>query len=286
MNIVQTVRERLPDLSKNEYKVAQVVLNDPEAIIHTSTATLAQTAAVSEPTINRFCRRIGCKGFPDFKLQLAQQLAKGTSYVNSQINDDDSVADVTDKIFAATQSALATAREKIDRDAVEATINCLVEARKISFFGYGASASVAHDAQNKFARFTTPAIYSDDHLVQKVAAINSLPGDVVLCFSHTGRTKMLCEIAQLAHENGATVIGITAKDSPLAKFCHIVVSTEVPEDTDHYMPMASRIAQMVLIDAIVAGFALAHGDDMKQRLARVKAGLKDSRYPANPSNKK
>ena len=66
MNIVQTVKDRLSDLSKNEYKVAQQVLLDPEAIIHVSTATLAKQANVSEPTINRFCRRIGCKGYPDF----------------------------------------------------------------------------------------------------------------------------------------------------------------------------------------------------------------------------
>lgn len=279
MNIVETVKDRLSDLSKNEYKVAQQVLLDPEAVIHISTATLAKQAQVSEPTINRFCRRIGCKGFPDFKLQLAQQLAKGASYVNSQIDDNDSVSTVTDKIFSSTLSALANTQRALDHQAIDKTIGHLKSARKISFFGFGASASVAHDAQNKFARFTTPAIFSDDVLVQKVAALNSLPGDVIVCFSHTGRTKALCEIAQLAYDNQATVIGITAKNSPLAQYCHVVVSTEVPEDTDQYMPMASRIAQMVLIDAIVAGFALAHGEAIKEQLARVKAGLKDSRFP-------
>lgn len=279
MNIVQTIKQRLPELSKNEYKVAERVLQDPEAVIHISTARLAKSAHVSEPTINRFCRRIGCKGFPDFKLQLAQQLAKGSSYVNSQIDDSDTVSTVTNKIFSSTLAALNHAQRSLDHQAIEQTISYLKQARKISFFGFGASASVAHDAQNKFARFTTPAIFSDDVLVQKVAALNSLPGDVIVCFSHTGRTKALCEIAQLGYENHATVIGITAKGSPLAAYCHVVVSTDVPEDTDQYMPMASRIAQMVLIDAIVAGFALAHGEDIKQQLARVKAGLKDSRFP-------
>ncbi|WP_404402856.1 transcriptional regulator HexR [Idiomarina seosinensis] len=279
MNIVQTVKARLPDLSKNEYKVAQQVLQAPEAAIHHTTASLAKIADVSEPTINRFCRRIGCKGFPDFKLQLAQQLAVGSSYVSSQINDEDSITQAADKVFASTLSALSKAQEQLDYEAIEQTIAYLSKARKIAFFGFGASASVAHDAQNKFARFTTPAIFSDDLLVQKVTALNSLPADVIILFSHTGRTKALCEIAQLAFEHEATVIGITAQDSPLAEFCHVVVSTEVPEDTDQYLPMSSRIAQMVLIDAIVAGFALAQGEVAKQQLARVKAGLKDSRYP-------
>lgn len=53
----------------------------PQTAIHSSIATLAKMADVSEPTVNRFCRRLDTKGFPDFKLHLAQSLANGTPYV-------------------------------------------------------------------------------------------------------------------------------------------------------------------------------------------------------------
>jgi DNA-binding MurR/RpiR family transcriptional regulator len=54
-------------------------------------------ADVSEPTVNRFCRRLDTKGFPDFKLHLAQSLANGTPYVNRNVEEDDSVDAYTGK---------------------------------------------------------------------------------------------------------------------------------------------------------------------------------------------
>ncbi|MGM0482183.1 MAG: transcriptional regulator HexR [Pseudomonadota bacterium] len=278
MDLIQRITTDLPSLSKSERKVAQDVLNDPHTIIHKSIASLAALSDVSEPTVNRLCRRLGCKGFPDFKLQLAQSLAKGTPFVNRHIEANDSVNDLTDKIFDSTLAALNTARQQLDGNALTEAINALNSARQIAFFGFGASASVAHDAQNKFARFDTPSMFSDDHLMQRMWAINSRTDDVLVCISHTGRTKAICEIAEIAANNGTAVIAITDSDSPLAKLCTIVVSSNVPEDTDQYMPMASRIAHLVLIDTLIAGFTLSQGPELRNKLARVKQGLKESRY--------
>ena len=54
----------------------------PITLIHSSIAAMALEANVSEPTVNRFCRSMDTRGFPDFKLHLAQSLANGTPYVN------------------------------------------------------------------------------------------------------------------------------------------------------------------------------------------------------------
>ncbi len=278
MDLINRISSEQSQFSKSERKVAELILHEPEQAIHRSIASLAALANVSEPTVNRFCRRLGCKGYPDFKLQLAQSLAQGTPYVNRDIEESDNVDQITQKIFDSTLNALNIARQSLDSRPITAAVEAMVAARKIAFFGFGASASVAHDAQNKFARFDTPSVFSDDLLVQRMWAINSEPGDVLVCISHTGRTKALCEIAAIAHQNKATVIGITAAQSPLSESCHFTVSTNVPEDTDQYMPMASRIAQLVLIDAIIAGYTLQRGPEFREKLARVKEGLKGSRY--------
>ena len=71
--------------------MAEVILAFPDQAIHSSIAALAQQAGVSEPTVNRFCRSLDTRGFPDFKLHLAQSLANGTPYVNRNVDEDDSV---------------------------------------------------------------------------------------------------------------------------------------------------------------------------------------------------
>ena len=114
--------------------------------------------------------------------------------------------------------------------------------------------------------------------MQRMSCINSSDGDVVVLISHTGRTKSLGGDRMMARENDAAVIGITAKDSPLAQECNLVISTEVPEDTDLYMPMASRIAQLVIIDVLATGFTLRRGPKFRENLKKVKQGIKDSRF--------
>ncbi|MBL4910033.1 MAG: MurR/RpiR family transcriptional regulator [Alteromonadaceae bacterium] len=278
MNILEKITNEIDTFSKSERKVAEVILASPSTVIHASIAALAKQANISEPTVNRFCRRLDTKGYPDFKLHLAQSLATGTPYVNRNVDENDSADEYTKKIFESTMANLDLARKSLSGNYINRAVDLLTQANKISFFGLGASAVVAHDAQNKFFRFNVPVVYFDDILMQRMSAINSRQGDVVIVISHTGRTKSLVEVAHLAKENDATVIGITQNGTHLAKECHIVLSIEVAEDTDLYMPMSSRIAQLVLIDILATGFTLRRGAKFRDNLKKVKDSLRSSRF--------
>jgi RpiR family carbohydrate utilization transcriptional regulator len=278
MNTLDKIQNHLERLSISERKVAEVILASPQTAIHSSIATLARMADVSEPTVNRFCRRLDTKGFPDFKLHLAQSLANGTPYVNRNVEEDDSVDSYTSKIFESVMASLDTVKANLDIAAINRAVDLLTQAKKISFFGLGASAAVAHDAMNKFFRFNIPVVYFDDIVMQRMSCMNSGEGDVVVLISHTGRTKNLVEMAHLARENDATVLAITSRDTPLAQAATLALLLDVPEDTDVYMPMVSRIAQLTLIDVLATGFTLRRGAKFRDNLKRVKEALKESRF--------
>lgn len=278
MNTLEKIQKNLDIFSKSERKVAEVIIEAPQTAIHSSIATLAKIADVSEPTVNRFCRRLDTKGFPDFKLHLAQSLANGTPYVNRNVEESDGPDAYTHKIFESTMACLDVAKNSLDPFQINRAVDLLTQAKRISFFGLGASSAVAKDAQNKFIRFNIPIMNFDDVVMQRMSCINSTENDVVVLISHTGRTKSQVETAQLARENGATVIAITAKDSPLEQVCDLAITLDVPEDTDVYMPMASRVVQMVVIDVLATGFTLRRGSGFRENLKRVKDVLKDSRY--------
>ncbi len=74
-NLLEQIQSRLDELNKAERKVAEVILQNPQQATRFSIAALAQAAAVSEPTVNRFCRSFGMSGYPELKIQLA--LASG-----------------------------------------------------------------------------------------------------------------------------------------------------------------------------------------------------------------
>ncbi len=278
MNMLEKIQSQLEHLSKSERKVAEVILASPSGAMHSSIATLAGEAGVSEPTVNRFCRRLETRGFPDFKLHLAQSLANGTPYVNRNVDEDDTVEAYTAKIFESAMANLDHVRQSLDMAAVNRAVDILTQAKRIAFFGLGSSAAVAHDAMNKFFRFNVPVIYSDDVVVQRMSCMNCSESDVVVLISHTGRTKSLVELAQLARENDAMVLAITSSGSPLAWEATLAILLDVPEDTDIYMPMVSRLAQLTVIDVLATGFILRRGTKFRDNLKRVKEALKESRF--------
>ena len=60
--LTQTISDNLHKLRKSERKVADFVLKNPLTIIHMRIVDLAKQAEVSEPTVVRFCRAVGCHG--------------------------------------------------------------------------------------------------------------------------------------------------------------------------------------------------------------------------------
>jgi len=260
-NLLEDIQARLDSLNKSERKVAEAILRDPSAATRYSIAALARAADVSEPTVNRFCRGFSATGFPDFKIRLAQSIATGTPYVGQNVEPDDTVAEFADKIMLSTIASLDKARQSLDPKALATAIDYLIQAKQINFFGMGGSASVALDAQHKFFRFNIPVMSYDDALMQRMVAAGAQVGDVIVLISYTGRTKETVEIAKVARENGATVIGITNPESPLAECCTVVLGVTAPEDTEVYMPMSSRIIHLTVIDILATGVTLKRGAD-------------------------
>ena len=279
MSLLDQISERLEGLNKSERKVADVILADPKAATRMSISSLAAASSVSEPTVNRFCRNFDTSGFPDFKIQLAQSLATGTPYVSRNVEQDDSTEEYTDKIFTSTIAAMENARKQINTSAIERAVDFLIQAKQISFFGLGASGPVAMDAQHKFFRFNLPVTAYDDVLMMRMVAAASHTGDVIVAVSYTGRTREMVEIARIARANGATVIGITAEGSPLAEASSVYLSFPTPEDTEKYMPMTSRIVQLILVDVLATGVTLRRGVDFQAHLKKIKDSLKDTRMP-------
>jgi len=267
---------------RSEQKVARFVLRNPEEVIHMRIVDLATEATVSEPTVVRFCRALGCNGFQDFKLQLAQMLASGSQFAQFSMNDSDSVAEFSHSIFDSTVGTLLSVRDRLDNDALGRAVNALAMANRVEFYGFGASGAVAFDAQHKFFRLQiSTSAYADPHM-QNMSAVTLNDGDVVVAISQTGRTKALVASVRLAREAGATVIGLCPSGSPLAEEVSLPLYIDVHEDTEIYTPLSSRIAHLVLIDVLAVGVAKTRGPKLAEQLKAVKKSLNTLRFPEEP----
>ena len=115
-------------------------------------------------------------------------------------------------------------------------------------------------------------------LMMRMLASTGAAGDVFFVISHTGRTKEIIDIAKIASNNGAMVVALTTPASPLAAMSSIALEVDVPENTDEYMAMTSRIVHLVILDVLATGFTLRRGPDFLPHLAKIKNSLKPTRY--------
>lgn len=240
---------------------------------------LAAAAAVSEPTVVRFCRALDFDGFQDFKLNLAQFLGTNTSYQQFRLDSRDSVEQFKEKIFDSTMGNLMRVKSDLDAANLEKAIIALVQTKRVDCYGFGASAPICSDAQHKFFRLNmSAAAYSDPHL-QTMAAVTLKPGDVVIAISQTGRTKDLLHTTQLAMDAGATVIALCPSNTPLAQQVQIPLYIDLDEDKELNTIISSRITQMVVIDVLAVGVTMQLGEETMAHLKTIKRSLKSLRVP-------
>jgi RpiR family transcriptional regulator, carbohydrate utilization regulator len=273
----QHIANSIDLLRKSERTVAEYVLHHQQDVIHMRVIDLANNTGVSEPTVIRFCRAVGCNGFQDFKLTLAQQLASSPSFGQIAVTDGDSTADFSKKVFDSTIDTLLNVRDSLHIDTLQKAVDAIASASRVEFFGFGASGAVAADAYHKFFRLQLAAAAHSDHHFQNMSASSMKPGDVVVAISHSGRSKALLDSIRIVKEAGGTVISICPKNTPIADIADIAILVSVEEDIEVYTPLCSRIAHLVVIDVLAIGVAQKKGPDLKAHLFKLKQGLRSVR---------
>jgi glucokinase len=257
------IRRHMSGLSPAEKRVAQYVLQHPQRVTNDPIAEIAAAAEVSQPTVIRFCRSLGCDGLSDFKLKLASGLSATLPITHAQVTLGDSIGELGVKVLGNTASAVLQERDRLNRDTLDRALNLLSNARNVTVFALHQSSIVARDAQFKLLQLGVPCNFADDAKLQNLAARAMSEGDVALIIGSAGRAQQLLTTATAARERGAAVLAITASQSPLAKLANVALLVDHEEDPDQQMPMISRVLHLLMIDVLAVGLAvLRSGRDL------------------------
>lgn len=260
-------------LRKSEQKVADAVIADPEGSVQSSIHAIATRASVSEPTVIRFCRALDCVGFQQFKLKLAQDLARRGTFFYQNVTSEDTSKELATKLLDGAIASLVQIRDQINEDALDQAIALYEACNRVELYGSGGSAVVAEDAQLKFFRLGKPAIaYSDPHIQHAAAALLDRDA-LVIAISHSGRSSDILKTVEIARAARARVISVTATRSPLAQASDIALTVDVNEDSDIFSPVKSRLGQMVVLDVLAVGVAVRGGDHMLEQLAKARRAI-------------
>lgn len=274
-SLLDRIRRARDALTKAERRVADRVLEMPRQVLNEPIAEIARLADVSQPTVIRFCRSLGCEGLSDFKLRLASGLAGSVAVTHSQVRDDDSMLELGTKVLDNTSTAIRQVRESLGEEALEQALEGLLRASRVEFFALSHYGMVAQDAHIKFLRLGVPSgVHTDAGLLRPAAAVLRR-GDAAVFISASGSATDLLEAAEQARAQGAVVIAITGSHTPLARRADLTLVVDHAEDQDTPLVMISRILYLLVIDVLALGMALRRGlhGSLAQAAATRSAGL-------------
>lgn len=270
-DLVKALADEEGKLSAMERRLAEYVLADVNAATGASINEIAAGAGVSPPTVTRFCRRLGCASFSDFKVQLAKSAFVGLRYIRPETVTE-TAAEVAEDIVTKAQGALFDMHRALDLAAVETAAQMLAGAGMIHAFGSGGNSSmIVNELQNRLFRLGCRISASNDHGMNLMISASAEPGTVVFGSSFTGRNLELVRSFRLLRARGIPTIALTQSNSPVAEAADTVIAVNLPEGKNIYRATSTRYAFLAAVD-ILANL-VAYAD--RPRSTRILRGIKE-----------
>lgn len=237
-------------LSEKEQTLARYLAEHQKAVKTMSLQTISTETGVSIATVSRLAKKLGYENFQELRFSLNQEETQIPNMFE-EINETDSVLEMSHKIFAANIDALsATSATLNEADLTKAT-DLLANAKTIGLFGLGASNMVALDGYHKFLRTERNVSYATDYHMQLMAITRMKSSDVAILISHTGTDRDALALAEAGRESGVKLIVITSSlKSPITQYAEVVFEAVAEETEFRAEALHALIAQLSLMDTL------------------------------------
>jgi RpiR family transcriptional regulator, repressor of rpiB and als operon len=267
----------LPELTPSEVRVTEIMLrsaaDDPLPL-----KNVAAEADISEAMVVKTAKRLGFAGFRELRAALSAYKKLPNVDLHEDLQEEDTAEVIVQKVFRTAIQALEETLAILDMDGFRRAADLIHRASHREFYGLGGSAQIARDVAHKFLRIGVRATVFDDTHMMAMSASLLKKGDLVLAFSHSGRTTGVLDAVQIARSNGANVIAITNyESSPLAEMSDVVLCSTALGSPLTSENAAARIAQLNIMDAIFMAVAQKSYSSAEENLALTMTAVQTKR---------
>lgn len=270
-NLTTIMEQHKNTFTKSEQKLYNYITNNFEQIVYQSLTETANACEVGEATVLRFCRKLGYKGYQEFKLSLARELS--TREKNG--NDETYIDKVRNNMIQAVDDSY----KLVDDEQLQEAIDKIYNANSVVVYGVSSSGIAGLDMQNRLMRIgMNIETVTDSH--NQIIRSNSVTSEtVIIAISLTGSTKDIIDAVKTGKNNAATVIAITNyTESPLTNYADIVLLTSAKENPLDSGSLVSKISQLFIIDLLCTGITMKNYEKAKQTKEQVAQTISDKLY--------
>ena len=213
--MVSTVISKIVSMQHNftlsENEISQYVINHPDLVVSSTITTIAKETGTSEASINRFCKKIGFKGFNGFKIALAQE-----NFYNNMMKQNTNSTDsgLISSVTADYRQMLINTSAIIDENTVIKAVEALKTAKNIHIFSLSNLSIIANELQFRFDQIGYHSKAYTDIFEMRIQATNITPDDLSIIIAPSITMRDIFQIAGASIERGAKNLTITSYDSP------------------------------------------------------------------------
>ncbi len=245
-------------LSHSEGKLADFIINSPNAIRELSSQELANVAGVSQSSVVKFTQKLGYKGYPTFKLAVIDTLntealynEKNDEHLQGKIALSDSVEQLASKLLSNKISVLHETKSLNEEKFIGEAVNLMKSAKRILICGHGSSALVGYDFSYKLQKIGYSTIANADSHIQLALAATLSKDDLVFAISESGQTHEVIKICQQAKRCGANIISLTKYGkTSVSDYANVKLYSVVEAESILLSPILARTAQEYIIDIL------------------------------------
>lgn len=274
MSVSETIKNKLDEMTKSEYRVAMYCLGNLQAVVFDTLESLAGKTATSTTSVLRFCRRLGFFGFKNFqdamRAELVHQPGLPEKFEKSRKNFSPQHAYL--QTVEQNMQCVEKTFSNLSGVAMSDAINRLKKAKRIFTFGMKESFALAHYAYTRFLTIReNVSVLSAGYNGEVESLLSLTEEDVCLVFLFHRYTRQTVQILDVLKERKVPVILIT---SPPLEGVKEVATVLLPCYVDGGIKNTS-VAAVCLVDCLFNAVAMESGEEtlryMKQSEALYRA---------------
>ncbi|MDN6549259.1 MAG: MurR/RpiR family transcriptional regulator [Enterobacterales bacterium] len=277
--ILDTLGAMQNSLTRVAQRIAQYILRAPQRVTQLSIAELSRETQAGEASVIRLCRTLGYKGFQDFKMDLAIELATGEPEANAPLLDAE-IGDIDDahtiglKLQNTINNVLSETLNLLDMHQVGQVVEALRNSQSVYIFGVGSSGITAEDMKHKLMRIglRVDAVTNNHFMYMQATLLNA--GDVAIAISHSGSSPETVHALTLAKQAGATTVALTHNlGSPLSEVADFSLINGNRQGTLQGDSIGTKTAQLFVLDLLYTLLVQAAPEQARETKLRTMRAL-------------
>lgn len=276
MSCLVNLRAVRAQLSANEKKIADFILNNAALIRDYSSQNLAASVGVSQSSIIKFSQKLDYRGFTDLKLAIHESVimsdgadrSMAKPYTNHQHSDS-----VSRRLHRVKNDALMTTMELNPEHRLMSAVQALENSRRIQIIALGAGSMVARSFAGMLIQIGKSVIAETNTYIQLSSIVTLCEEDTLFVLSYSGHSAQMVQIAQQAKKTGATIISLTQHSAnPVRSLADIRLFSVDQEDRKVAPHIISTASQQQVIDVLFS-LMLERDNKTKELLARSRKAV-------------